>query len=649
MTQRRAAGLILALPILLLACGVYLAGASAQIGVIGRGIPQGTPVVIPPPCDLVSGCVATYSAQRRMLATYTGNLFQLTKTGGATQDIGQTSSGRVDMTAIATFCGTTSGTGRSTTTTNNCRVTLIYDHSGNGNTLTALTTGSCPTFICSVPCPLPYAVNTAGKPIFVNASDNTCFLGNQAPTGTPNGNAAISIYVAANDQIWSTEDNPYAYGLDFGMHHGFAVADVGGISYALNLRGGFSSSLTSTPFLSFGLDIEQDSAELYYGFGDYTAAEKALSPNVHDFGSVGDFTGTSSYDPGTTNIVLDFQNGTRTYTHTYGSMNIGGGSPAEIREGYTGDGTASLQGAWYEGAIYAAALSLAQQHQLQANGRTFYSITAQPTCASGGVDLIGGSSVVTGGWGLRELDPTLHGPVAIIDRVSDSALMVLGTTSGNCNLDLSAAATFCAATTCHAWTLYNQVVSVSGYIGVWTGRVDDLTRFTSGGSTTAGPTFTLNGLNATVPVLTCGGSDVLTSVGTTNAVTRPYTIAAAAKRTSTGGALFQDGAGTNLFHDGGANLLRLHSSSGTQTASATDGTWFAVAGTVPTTTSLIAYVNGAASSSGSVTTGDTASSAWKLCNGFMGALTELYLINGTAASGAQLNTLSTVQRAIGGY
>jgi hypothetical protein len=86
------------------------------------------------PCDIYASasvpCGAAYSMVRSLSSKYSGPLFQVRSgssstnrgTGGTTKDIGMTSDGFADTSAVDAFCtGTT------------CTVSKLYDQSGNGN------------------------------------------------------------------------------------------------------------------------------------------------------------------------------------------------------------------------------------------------------------------------------------------------------------------------------------------------------------------------------------------------------------------------------------------------------------------------------------------------------------------------------------
>jgi non-reducing end alpha-L-arabinofuranosidase len=88
------------------------------------------------PCDIYAAagapCAAAYSMVRALSRSYTGPLYQVrsgssamnTGMGGLLRDIGMTADGFADTATQDTFCSGTI-----------CTVSLLYDHSGNGNHL----------------------------------------------------------------------------------------------------------------------------------------------------------------------------------------------------------------------------------------------------------------------------------------------------------------------------------------------------------------------------------------------------------------------------------------------------------------------------------------------------------------------------------
>ena len=88
------------------------------------------------PCDIYQAggtpCVAAYSTVRALYGSYNGNLYQVRRSDGTTKDIGMLSAGYVANAATQdAFCTGTA-----------CRISIIYDQSGNGNNLTKAPAGS---------------------------------------------------------------------------------------------------------------------------------------------------------------------------------------------------------------------------------------------------------------------------------------------------------------------------------------------------------------------------------------------------------------------------------------------------------------------------------------------------------------------------
>jgi len=96
------------------------------------------------PCDIYADanmpCVAAYSMVRSLSKSYKGPLFQIranssstnnTMSGGTTKDIMPGSDGFVDTATVDAACGT-----------GYCTVSILYDHSGNGNDIKRAPKGS---------------------------------------------------------------------------------------------------------------------------------------------------------------------------------------------------------------------------------------------------------------------------------------------------------------------------------------------------------------------------------------------------------------------------------------------------------------------------------------------------------------------------
>ncbi|MGC1378926.1 MAG: arabinofuranosidase catalytic domain-containing protein [Anaerolineales bacterium] len=108
-----------------LALLVSLGGAGLKASAAGTG-----------PCDIYGAagntCVAAYSTVRALYGAYSGSLYQVRRSDGATQDIGVLSTGGyANAAAQDTFCS-----GKT------CTISIIYDQSGKGNHLTKAPGGS---------------------------------------------------------------------------------------------------------------------------------------------------------------------------------------------------------------------------------------------------------------------------------------------------------------------------------------------------------------------------------------------------------------------------------------------------------------------------------------------------------------------------
>ena len=125
--------------------------------------------------DDVSATInAAYSMNSRLLASYTGSLFELTRASdSATLDIGfAAGTDTVNTAAITTFLAATTGT-----------VTKWYDQSGNGYTMTAV---NAPAFVAG-------GMNSLPTMDFDAASSHYLSRTNGAPSDWPFG-----AYVTAN-------------------------------------------------------------------------------------------------------------------------------------------------------------------------------------------------------------------------------------------------------------------------------------------------------------------------------------------------------------------------------------------------------------------------------------------------------------------
>ena len=162
----------------------------------------GDPGVIGP-CDLYAAdntpCVGAYSTVRVLDGTYSGPLYQVRRggnplgSGGETLDIGALPNGFADAASQDAFCG-----GQT------CTVSILYDHSEQGNHLTVAPAG-CYTGGDGAAAEPDYESTATGKALtasgnnvyglYMNAHEG--YRNNQA-TGTAEGNDPQGVYMVAD-------------------------------------------------------------------------------------------------------------------------------------------------------------------------------------------------------------------------------------------------------------------------------------------------------------------------------------------------------------------------------------------------------------------------------------------------------------------
>jgi hypothetical protein len=140
------------------------------------------------PCDIYASgntpCVAAHSTTRALYDSYSGPLYQVTRSDGTTSDIApQTAGGVADASAQDAFCDNTT-----------CLISIIYDQSGNGNDLTQAPPGG--------------AASGPGD----NGYDNLA-TATDAPV-TLNGQKAYGVLVAPNTGYRCDETTGIATGDD---------------------------------------------------------------------------------------------------------------------------------------------------------------------------------------------------------------------------------------------------------------------------------------------------------------------------------------------------------------------------------------------------------------------------------------------------
>jgi hypothetical protein len=144
------------------------------------------------PCDILAAagtpCIAAHSLARRMLAAYTGSLFQVTRASDKTTfNVGTLSTGLIDAAAVNSFCSGTT-----------CTITIIYDQTGtpsSGNNLIVdAANGKSPAPLGWTTPPsgvtVPVAIIIPGEGYY----QGTCCNGG-GTVGMPQGNSPITVYM----------------------------------------------------------------------------------------------------------------------------------------------------------------------------------------------------------------------------------------------------------------------------------------------------------------------------------------------------------------------------------------------------------------------------------------------------------------------
>ena len=325
-------------------------------------------VTSPAPCDILATagtpCVAAHSLTRRMLAAYSGNLFQIKRASDSTTlDIGTLSSGIVNAAAITTFCSGTT-----------CKFSIIYDQMNtpsSGNNLPQATSAN-QAAVSWITLP-----NGLTLPIAELAS-GMYYRNRSSTVNMPTSSSSITEYmVVVNTPFYSftAAAQPNfsvccgGYGdmeatvSDHGAGHMFALA------YSAGSGGTFGNGPGPWPGVDlengtylYGMTPNQAYLSILAKYNSATASMEVKSGDATQGGLITQYSGSlpDSYSP-------DWE----------GGLSLGEG----------GDG-GSAPLSFLEGVITASAATDATDSMVQANLTNFYgSGTPAPTVgsASGGV------------------------------------------------------------------------------------------------------------------------------------------------------------------------------------------------------------------------------------------------------------------------
>jgi non-reducing end alpha-L-arabinofuranosidase len=290
------------------------------------------------PCDIMAAagtpCIAAHSVTRRMLASYTGSLFQLERASDSTtMDVGTIANGQVNQSAITSFCASTT-----------CTFSIIFDQMNtpsSGNNLPAVGAQSPISF-----------VSFAGGSLPVLAITDEAYRNRTATVNVPTGNSAITEYMVINNSLSATCCGTYG---DMENHVG---DDGGGTMFALAYSTGSEGVEGTGPGPWPGVDWENG----VFLFGP-TPTQTNLSI-LAKYATAGPTWELKSGDA-TQGPLTTLNNSAPPFTAAFeGGLSLGEG----------GDGSQAPV-AFFEGAVIASTTSDATDNAIQANVATFYGDT----------------------------------------------------------------------------------------------------------------------------------------------------------------------------------------------------------------------------------------------------------------------------------
>jgi hypothetical protein len=306
------------------------------------------------PCDILAAagapCIAAHSLARRMLAAYTGSLFQVTRASDKTTfNVGTLSTGLIDAAAVDSFCSGTT-----------CTITIIYDQMGttsSGNNL--IVDGA----FGKSPAPLGWTTPPSGATVPVaiiipgeGYYEGTCCNGT-GTVGMPEGNSPITAYmVIENNAKGGYIDGCCgSYGDTESPTENAGKGSMFSLAYSTGNEGTFGAGAGPWP----GIDLED---------GVYLYGSTPTPQYLSIFGR---------YDPSNTGMTLKSGDATQGQLATLYNgllpagynMNLQGG----LSLGRGGDGS-NAPTDFIEGAILASATTDATDNAVQANLTSFYGL-----------------------------------------------------------------------------------------------------------------------------------------------------------------------------------------------------------------------------------------------------------------------------------
>jgi non-reducing end alpha-L-arabinofuranosidase len=311
------------------------------------------------PCDILAAagtpCIAAHSLARRMLAAYTGSLFQVTRASDKTIfNVGTLSTGLIDAAAVNSFCSGTT-----------CTITIIYDQMGtpsSGNNL------SVDAAYHKSPAPLGWTTPLSGVTVPVaiiipgeGYYQGTCCNG-AGTVGMPQGNSPITAYMVIenNSKGGYIDGCCGSYGDTESPTEDAGKGSMFSLAYSIGEEGTVGTGTGPWP----GIDLED---------GVYLYGSTPIQQYLSIFGR---------YDPLNTGMTLKSGDATQGQLSTLYNgfllagytMNLQGG----LSLGRGGDGS-NAPTDFIEGAILASATTDVTDNAVQANLTSFYGLAQSGT------------------------------------------------------------------------------------------------------------------------------------------------------------------------------------------------------------------------------------------------------------------------------
>ena len=378
------------------------------------------------PCDIASNagtpCVAAHSVTRRLLGSYSGPIFNLTRASdGTNQDVSTVAEGTWNASTVSTFGLATS-----------LYFSKIYDQSGNGNVLPQATLANM----------APWMIDPATGLPFVSTSGNAAYFRNRTGTSNlPSGTAPATIYEIRRIDMFSACCGEYGL-----MENSITSVTAGNMltdaydNYTGNLINGV---------LGFGIDVEGNVPSFA------TSGTPTLVMEVAKLLSNGQYQ-ICVWNAQTGSVVVPCQAFSLPIAPTVqNGISLGEGgdastNPAEFLEGFILNGASSST---TDAAILKNVVTFYGSQAPNYVGPVDLMLNAGCSGALCTAYTTGGANTtvrpyfatIGGAWGLRKMTSGYTGYSALIRRNSDNTTLNIGFDQFG-NFDDATAKAFCSAT-----------------------------------------------------------------------------------------------------------------------------------------------------------------------------------------------------------